>query len=80
MWLFVVRERGHGNSRCTCTLLCMHIHIILHVPEVLEGCVDIKASAVHVSDIGSSQFHFSDSQTGFKVLQKQRDGVIVIEC
>ena len=42
------------------------------VPEVLEGRVYIEAPAVHISDIGSSQFHFSDSQTCFIILKKQK--------
>lgn len=42
-----------------------------HVPEVLERCVDFKAPAVDVSNIGSSQFHFSDSQASFIVLNRK---------
>lgn len=31
-----------------------------NLPEVFEGRVDVKAAAVHISDIGSRQFHIGD--------------------
>lgn len=50
----------------------MHIHKLnSHLPEVLEGCVDIKALAVYVSDIGSGQFHFSNCQACLIVLKRR---------
>lgn len=57
-----------------------HKQVSVDVPEVLERCVDIKAPAVHVSDIGSGQFHFSDGQTCLIVLHKHKQMKMKIYC
>lgn len=40
-----------------------------NIPEIFEGCVDFKAPAVHVSNVGSSQFHLTNSQPRVIVLE-----------
>lgn len=47
------------------------------VPEVLEGGVDVEAPAVHISDVGSGQFHLSNGQAGFVILEKHK---LQIKC
>lgn len=42
------------------------------IPEVLEGCVDVEAPAVHVLNIGCSQLHFSNSKAPFIILGKNK--------
>lgn len=45
---------------------------LANIPEVFEGRVDVEAAAVHVSNIGSRQFHFGDGQTCSVILRGQK--------
>lgn len=40
------------------------------LPEVLEGRVNVKAPAVHVSNVGGGQLHFGDGQACFVILAR----------
>lgn len=39
-----------------------------NIPEVLEGRVNVKAPAVHVSNVGGGQLDFGNGQARFIIL------------
>lgn len=68
------RNIGAAACQATCRTHAGEAAVHKHksrvdIPEVFEGRVDFKAPAVHVSDVGSGQFHFSDSQPSFVILK-----------
>lgn len=68
---FLLRGKKPETSafKRKCAPTHTHTHTSPDIPEVLEGCVDVKVPAVHISNVGSGQFHLRNRQTGFIILE-----------